>query len=67
MKIFIRKFEREVLYGFNSEAERNENKPRTGEIMAGLSARKVKEWRKTFKDFINIQQELAKLYEGETD
>lgn len=64
MKIFIKKFKDEELYGFTSEADRNESSPHEGEEMAGVSARKVKEWKKIFNDFIKVQEELTKLYEN---
>jgi hypothetical protein len=67
MKVFIRKFEQDVLYGFSDEAERNENRPRKDEKMAGVSARKVAEWRRIIKQFTQMQNELLGLYESQTD
>ena len=64
MKIFIKKFKDEELFGFTSEADRNEGSPHKNEEMAGVSARKVKTWKQIFNDFIKVQEELKKLYEN---
>lgn len=67
MKIFIKKFNDETLYGFADEAQRNEDTPRKDERMAGVSARKVKQWRKIIADFVALQNELSEMYENKVN
>ena len=66
MKIFIKEINAQ-LYKFADEAMRNEDRPRENERMAGVSARKVAEWKKIINQFIEVQSELMTLYENKAN
>lgn len=62
MKIFIR--EHMGVYFFQTEAEVNRGVVKGDEHMAAVSARKGAEWRRIFTQFVELQEQLKRLYEG---
>ena len=65
MNIFIGKSKLPTLYIFDTEELRS--KPHPDEVVAGVSARKIKNWKKTVLDFMEMQRELSDLYDGKVD